>query len=76
MRITIDVPKALCQRLKAKAAREQRSIEEVVARIVVSTLRSRRPEEGYCVTLPLIASRRPSSLKIDNNKIYSLISFP
>jgi len=76
MRITIDVPKALCQRLEAKAAREKRSIEEVIARIVVSRIRSRRTEKGCRVTLPLIASRRPSSLKIDNNKIYSLISFP
>ncbi len=39
MRFTIDVPKALCQRLEAKAARERRSIEEVAARIVVSNAR-------------------------------------
>ena len=76
MRITVDVPDALYQQLKAKAARERLSIKKFILKSVESEVCSRSKKKGRRVTLPLIHSKRPGTLKLDNDKIYDLISFP
>jgi hypothetical protein len=76
MRTTIDIPDAVYQVLKAKALRENRSIKELVLRGVEVELRSNAKKRGKRVSLPLVRSKRPGSLKVDNVKIYDLISFP
>jgi len=76
MRITIEIPVALYRQLTVKAAREKRSIAELILQSVETGLRLARAKKGTPVTLPLIRSRRPGSLRIDNAKIFEIIPFP
>jgi hypothetical protein len=76
MRITIDIPDALYRQLTAKAAREKRSVEELIFRSVERGLRLPRAKNGPRVTFPIIRSKRPGSLHLDNAKIYEIIPFP
>jgi hypothetical protein len=75
MRTTVDIPDHLYRELKSKAAKEGRSVKELVLRGVESELRhSRKPSRR--VTLPLIPSKEPGTLKLDNETIYEIIPFP
>lgn len=76
MRTTVDIPDALYRQLKSKAARENRSVNELIPRGVEVELRSRSKKRARRVTLPLVHSKKPGTLDIDNAKIYELISFP
>jgi hypothetical protein len=76
MRTTVDIPDALYQELKTKAAREKRSVKELVLRSVEAELRPRKSKKGRRVTLPLVRSKWPGKLEVDNERIYDLISFP
>lgn len=76
MRTTVDIPDALYRELKSKAAREKRSVKELILRGVEVELRPRSKERTRRVTFPLIPSKAPGTLDIDNAKIYELISFP
>jgi hypothetical protein len=76
MRITIDIPEALYRQLMARAAREKRSVKALILQSVETMLHSPQTKKGHRVTLPLIRSKRPGSLEIDNEKIYQIISFP
>ncbi len=76
MRTTVDIPDALYRELKTKAAREKRSVKELILRGVEGELRSPAKKHKRRIKLPLIHSKRPGSLDIDNDKIYDLISFP
>jgi len=74
MRTTVDIPDPLYRELKGKAASEGRSVRELILRSVEETLRgSHRPRR---VKLPIVASKRPGSLKLDNDKIFEIIPFP
>jgi hypothetical protein len=76
MRITIAIPDGLYGELTAKAAREKRSIKELILQCVERGLRLPRTKKGRRVTLPLIRSKRPASLRLDNTKIFESIPFP
>jgi hypothetical protein len=76
VRTTVDIPDSLYQELKSKAAREKRSVKEIILRGVESEVKSRNKKKRRRVVLPLIRSKRPGTLEIDNEKIYDLISFP
>jgi hypothetical protein len=76
MRTTVDIPDALYRELKSKAAREKRSVKELILRGVEVELRPRSKKRSRRVTFPLIPSKNPGTLDIDNAKIYELISFP
>jgi hypothetical protein len=76
MRATIDIPDALYRRLKARAAGEGRSAKALILQGVEQVLKARPGAHGQPVTLPLVPSRRPGSLEIDNARIYDVISFP
>jgi hypothetical protein len=76
MRTTIDIPDVLYRRLKARAAGEGRSAKALILQGVEHVLRSGTPETGRPVSLPLVKSRRPGSIRIDNARIYDVISFP
>lgn len=75
MRTTIDIPDATYRRLKAHAAREGRAVKALVLEGAEQVLKTRKPA-GRRVTLPLVKSKSPGSLKIDNARIYDVISFP
>jgi hypothetical protein len=76
MRITLDIPDALYRELMAKAAKEKRSVEEVILECVETGLRSLPTKKKRRVTLPVIRSKRPGSLKLDDAKIFEIIPFP
>ena len=76
MRTTVDIPNPLYKRLKGKAAREGRSIKEIVLRSVVNELKGSERLNGRQVSLPIVPSKRPGSLKLDNAKIYEIIDLP
>jgi hypothetical protein len=76
MRTTIDIPDAMYRRLKARAAVEGRAAKALILDGVEQVLKSARPAAGRPVKLPLVSSKRPGSIRIDNARIYDVISFP
>lgn len=76
MRTTVDIPDTLYRELKSKAAREKRSVKELILRGVKVELRRRVVKHSRRVVLPIVRSKKPGTLEIDNAKIFELIPFP
>ena len=77
MRTTIDIPTPLYRRLKSRAAREGSSAKRLILRGVERVLAENRGKSARKrVKLPLVASKRPGSVHLDNARIYDIISFP
>ena len=76
MRTTVDIPDPIYRRLKSRAARERRSVKELILRGVEGELEPRRKKAKRKISLPLIRSKRPGSLRLDNAKIFEVIPFP
>jgi hypothetical protein len=76
MRTTVDIPDALYRELKSRAAREKVSVKKLILRGVLVQLRERKAKRNRRIKLPIIRSKNPGTLEIDNAKIYDLISFP
>ena len=75
MRTTVDIPDPLYRELKGKAASEGRSVKELILRSVEQELRGGQGKSKR-VSLPIVPSKRPGSLKLDNAKIFEIIPFP
>jgi len=76
MRTTVDIPDTLYRKLKGKAASEGRSVKELILLGVEEHLGQKRRPRGRRVKLPIIPSKRPGTLDLDNAKIYEIIPFP
>jgi hypothetical protein len=76
VRTTVDIPDQMYRRLKGRAAREGRSAKELILRGVERILAGQRHTPGRRVTLPLVRSKRPGTVSLDNARIYEVISFP
>jgi hypothetical protein len=76
VRTTVDIPDVLYKELKSKAAREKRSVKELILRGVEVELRTRPKKRSRRVVFPLVPSKAPGTLDIDNAKIFDLIPFP
>ena len=76
MRTTVDIPDQMYRRLKGRAAREGRSAKALILRGVEQILQDERRPAGRRVTLPLVRSKRPGTVALDNARIYEVISFP
>jgi hypothetical protein len=76
MRTTVDIPDPLYRRLKSKAANEGKSTKDLILRGVQQVLRESRRKSGRKVSLPIIRSKQPGTLYLDNDKIFQIISFP
>jgi hypothetical protein len=76
MRITIDIPDVLYRQLIAKSAREKRSVEELILRGVEAGLRLLPAKKRTPVTFPIVRSKCPGTLQIDNDRIFEIIPFP
>jgi hypothetical protein len=76
MRTTVDIPDTVYRELKGKAAREGRSVKELILRGVESELSLRKPSGHRRITEPLIPSKEPGTLDIDNEGIFKVIPFP
>jgi hypothetical protein len=75
-RTTVDILDALYRELKSKAAREKRSVKELILRAVEVELRARSRKRSRRVVLPFVPSKAPGTLDIDNGKISSSFLFP
>lgn len=75
MRTTIDIPDALYRRIKARAATEGRPAKALILQAVEQAL-TPGPMKGRPVRLPIVRSKRPGTMRLDNARIYDVISFP
>jgi hypothetical protein len=75
MRTTVDIPDAMYRRLRARAATEGKSTRALILRGVERVLGG-QPASSRRVALPLVPSKRPGTLRLDNARIYQVISFP
>jgi len=75
MRTTVEIPDALYRKLKARAAAEGRSVKALVLESVENTLRTKVKKHRGPIRLPIIRSKAPGTLVIDNAKIAELL-FP
>ena len=73
MRTTVDIPDRLYRQLKSKAAEEGRTVKALILRGVESELRCKTPRH---VSLPLVRSKTPGTVYLDNEKIFEIIPFP
>lgn len=71
----MDIPDPVYRRLKTRAAREGSTAKELILRGVEIVLKEER-QKPKRVKLPLIRSKRPGTVYLDNAKIYEAISFP
>jgi hypothetical protein len=76
MRTTVDIPDPLYRQLKSKAAGEGRTVKELILRGVESELQGKPRRRRRYVSLPLVPSKNPGSVSLDNAKIFELIPFP
>jgi hypothetical protein len=75
MRTTVDIPDDIYRRLKARAAGEKQSATELILRGIERILADDGASRAR-VSLPLVRSKRPDSVPLDNARIYEVISFP
>jgi plasmid stability protein len=75
MRTTVDIPDGIYRQLKARAARDGRSTRALILRGVKEVLKSERRKAGIPVSLPIVRSKRPGSVPLDNARIYD-VAFP
>ena len=76
MRTTIDIPDPMYRRLKTRATGEGRSAKALILEGVEHVLKARPRARRRQVKLPIVSSKRPGALRIDNARIYDVISFP
>jgi plasmid stability protein len=75
MRTTVDIPDRVYRQLKSRAAREGRSTRALILKAVQEVLKADRRKGGRPVSLPIVRSRRPGALALENAAIYD-IAFP
>ena len=76
MRTTVDIPDSLYRDLKSKAASEGRSVKELILRGVEIELQLKPTRRRRPVSLPLVRSKEPGTVALDNAKIFEIIPFP
>jgi hypothetical protein len=76
MRTTVDIPDAVYRRLKARAAREGSSAKALILRGVARVLKEQPRTSHRRVTGPIVPFKRPGTKRLDNARIYEVISFP
>ena len=76
MRTTVDIPDALYRRLRSRAAAEGRSTRSLILQAIGDAFDKKTPRSRHKVKLPLVRSKHPRSLRLDNARIYDVIGFP
>ena len=76
MRTTIDIPDVMYRQLKSRASAEGRSVKALILEGAEYVLSENDAPKGRPVRLPLVKSKRPRSLRLDNAAIYDVISLP
>ena len=73
MKVRLDIPNKIYRALVKRARKDGIAVNELVVRFVEWTLAR---ESIKKVNLPIIESKRPGSLRLDNAKIFEIIDFP
>ncbi len=76
MRTTVDIPDTVYRRLKTRAANEGRPAKELILRGVELILKKGPRKSRRRIKLPLIRSKQPGTLELNNDRIFEIISFP
>jgi plasmid stability protein len=76
MRTTVDIPDPVYRRLKIRAADEGSSAKELILRAIQTILDESPRKPGKRVKLPIVKSKAPGTLELDNERIFEIISFP
>ncbi len=76
MRTTVDIPDPVYRRLRSRAASEGSSAKELILRGVQEVLKEGRRKSRRRIKLPIIRSKQPGTLELDNDKIFEILSFP
>jgi hypothetical protein len=77
MRTTIDIPDEVYKNLKLMAVKENSTVRQLMLdSLTLLMLRRASRPAGERFEVPIIPSKNPGSLKIDNEKIYEIIDFP
>ena len=76
MRTTVDIPDPVYRRLKSRAASEGSTTKDLILRGVKNVLTRRDRKSHRRVKLPIVRSSEPGTLRLDNDKIFEIISFP
>jgi len=77
MRTTIEIPDDIYKDVKRLAVDENTTVKQIVLGALESALRARIPDPPRKrLKLPIIHSKNPGTLDIDNERIYDLIGFP
>jgi plasmid stability protein len=76
MRTTVDIPDPLYRELQARAAAEGRSVEALLLDAAAKAVAAGTGWSASRVRVPLVASKRPGSLRLDNARIYDAVGFP
>ena len=78
MRTTVDFPDPIYRELKVRAASEGTTIREMILEGVALRLRSSGavPPQENRPRFPVVASRKPGSLKLGEEGVYEYIPFP
>lgn len=76
MPTTVDIPDHVYRRLKTRAASEGRPTKELILRRVELILKKGPRKSRRGIKLPLIRSKQPGTLELDNDRIFEIISFP
>lgn len=76
MRTTVDIPDAVYRRLKTRAASEGSSAKALILRGVEQVLKVKGRMSRRRVALPIVRSKHPGTVQLDNARIYEIISFP
>ena len=64
------------RRLKTRAASEGSSAKALILRGVKEVLKEKGRKAGRRISLPIVPSKRPGSVELDNARIYEIITFP
>ena len=75
MRTTVEIPDGMYRQLKSRAAREGTSTRALILRGVKNVLNGERRKAGAPVSLPIVRSKRPGTVALDNAAIYD-VAFP
>jgi hypothetical protein len=76
MRTTLDIPDSQYRRLKVKAVHEGTSVRQIVLRSIDRELDNQVQTPTKRLAQPILKSRAPGSIRLNNEQIYDLIGFP
>lgn len=76
MRTTVDIPDETYRRLKVKAALQGSTVRQLVLHGIQSAINEPRPSPTRRLARPILASRKPGSIRLTSEQVYDLIGFP